>query len=151
MPAMYFRTNVELRQQTTRHDRIDSGSQLLAFMRPLLNFLKKNGALTYNNGKCSQFDGTKAEEYGSHDKTFQMTRRRRSLYWRKCFNGTARWKKRHFQNVSGQKTLHSRLGKPVNRRVLQTYLLYLVRRKQSTWQKSNWKSNKIFKRSRYNW
>jgi isocitrate dehydrogenase len=46
----------------------------LAFMRPLLNFVK-NGALTHNNGKCSKrrFDGTKAEEYGSHDKTFQMT------------------------------------------------------------------------------
>jgi monomeric isocitrate dehydrogenase len=37
----YFRTNVELRQQTTRHDRIDSGPVTLAFMRPLLNFVKE--------------------------------------------------------------------------------------------------------------
>jgi monomeric isocitrate dehydrogenase len=30
---------------------------------------------THNYGICSKrrFDGSKAEEYGSHDKTFQMT------------------------------------------------------------------------------
>jgi monomeric isocitrate dehydrogenase len=32
----YFRTNVELRQQTTRHDRIDS-DRILGVYEPLLN------------------------------------------------------------------------------------------------------------------
>jgi monomeric isocitrate dehydrogenase len=52
-------------------------------------FCKKNGAFDPNNGKCSKrrFDGSKAEEYGSHDKTFQMTEAVWFALWiqRNCF------------------------------------------------------------------
>jgi isocitrate dehydrogenase len=46
---------------------------ILAFMKQLLISVK-NGAFDNNNGKCSKrrFDKHK-QEYGSHDKTFQMT------------------------------------------------------------------------------
>jgi isocitrate dehydrogenase len=66
---------VELRQQTTRHDRIDSDRSYSGVYEATIEFCKRMALLTHNNGKCSKrrFDGTKAEEYGSHDKTFQMT------------------------------------------------------------------------------
>jgi isocitrate dehydrogenase len=39
-----------------------------------IDFCKKHGALTQLQWECSKrrFDGSKAEEYGSHDKTFQI-------------------------------------------------------------------------------
>jgi isocitrate dehydrogenase len=81
-------------------------------------------------------DGTKAEEYGSHDKTFQMTA-----------DGVVRVtdtegnvlmeqpvEEKTFQNVSGQRRSHSRLGKTSVNRARATNVPYyiLVRRKQST-------------------
>jgi isocitrate dehydrogenase len=65
---------VELRQQTTRHDRIDPDRSSGVY-EALLNFVKEwrfdpttMGSVP-NVGLMAQ----KAEEYGSHDKTFQMT------------------------------------------------------------------------------
>jgi isocitrate dehydrogenase len=70
----YFRTNVELRQQTTRHDRMIPDRSYSGVYEATIDFVKE-WRFDNNNGKCSKrrFDGTKAEEYGSHDKTFQMT------------------------------------------------------------------------------
>jgi isocitrate dehydrogenase len=66
---------VELRQQTTRHDRIDSDRSYSGVYEATIEFVKRMALLTQqqwevlNVGLMAQ----KAEEYGSHDKTFQMT------------------------------------------------------------------------------
>jgi isocitrate dehydrogenase len=83
---------VELRQQTTRHDRIDSDRSYSGVYEATI--VKRMALLTQQQWEVfkRRFDGTKAEEYGSHDKTFQMTADGvvRVTDTERNFNGTAR-------------------------------------------------------------